>query len=130
VRRNIIATIQFSFFHILFRRLRNVPAAQSLANQCLSQGLTLTVLVISFERDEVLGLCYTLGVALQYLYLVSLSWMAMHPAIICVEIFRRLLYEKSWLIWPFMVACWCKLNMTKGYSRLPRIRLQFFLTIL
>ena len=112
---NMLQSVQqhniFILLYFIHRELRVVPALQSLANQSLSQGLTLLILVISYERDEVLGVCYALGVVLQYLYLVSLSWMAVHPVVICIEIFKRLLYEKTWLIWPFVVACWCKLGL-------------------
>lgn len=79
---------------------------QCLVNQSLSQGLTFLLLAISFERDEFLGLCFTLGAALQYCYLVALSWMLVYPVLVCIRIFKRLLYEKQWLIAPFAVLCW------------------------
>ena len=64
------------------------------------------VLALSFERDEISGVCFVLGALLQYLYLVSLSWLVVHPVFVCVRIFKRLLYEKEWLIAPFAVICW------------------------
>lgn len=79
---------------------------QCLVNQSLSQGLTFLILAISFERGEILGLCFTLGAAVQYLYLVSLSWLVVQPVLVCVKIFKRLLYEKERLIVPFAVICW------------------------
>ena len=81
---------------------------QCLVNQCLSQGLTFLVLALSFERDEVLGVCFVLGVGLEYLYLTSLSWLLAHPVLVSVRIFKRMLYEKEWLVAPFVVVCWGK----------------------
>lgn len=81
---------------------------QCLVNQSLSQGLTFLVLAISFEREEVVEVCFVLGVLLQYLYLVSLSWLVAHPVLLCIKIFRRMLYEKQWLIVPFAAVCWSK----------------------
>lgn len=79
---------------------------QCLLNQSLSQGFTFLILAISFEREELLGVCFVLGLGLQYLYLVSLSWLVAHPVLLCVRIFKRMLYEKGWLIMPFVGICW------------------------
>lgn len=94
------------YCYFCFRELRGVPLSQSLVNQSLSQGLTFLILAISFERTEILGLCFSLGVVLQYLYLVSLSWLIAQPVLMAIRIFKRLLYEKTWLIIPFVALCW------------------------
>ncbi len=91
------------------RELRRLPLTQCLINQSLSQGLTFLILAVSFERNEILGLCFVLGVVLQYLYLVSLSWLLAHPVLMAIRIFKRMLYEKQWLIIPFVALCWGKL---------------------
>ena len=79
---------------------------QCLMNQSFSQSLTYLMLMISFERDAIFGVCFALGVVLQYLYLVSLSWLLAYPLLACIKIFKRLLYEKKWLIVPFVLMCW------------------------
>ena len=96
------------FFFMILRELRSSPLMQCLANQSLSQGLSFLILVISFERNEVFGICFVLGVCLQYLYLVSLSWLVVYPVVVCIKIFKRLLYEKEWLVLPFLTVCWGK----------------------
>lgn len=94
---------------------------QCLVNQSLSQGLTFLILAITFERDEVLGVCFVLGVGLQYLYLVSLSWLVAHPLFLCIRIFKRMLYEKEWLIAPFVIICWGKSVQQMSPSKASRI---------
>lgn len=90
----------------LSRELRSLPLMQCLLNQSLTQGLTFLILAISFERDENLAFCFTLGVILQYMYLVSLSFQLARPVLMWIRVFKRLLYEKQWLIAPFIIICW------------------------
>ena len=74
---------------------------QVLASLSLSQGLTHLFLMFSYELSGIAWLCYTLGLVFHYLTLVTLTWMASLPIVMVLEVFRRLWYEKVWLIAPF-----------------------------
>ena len=79
--------------------------------QCLvalsaSQGLSLAVTAISFEAArDMQVLCYSLGVIQHYLILLALAWLWVYPILMVVRVFRRMWYEKEWLIAPFAAFC-------------------------
>ena len=63
-------------------------------------------MAISFEAARgVHALCYTLGVIQHYLILLALTWLCVYPVLMVVRVFRRLWYEKEWLIIPFAAVC-------------------------
>ena len=79
---------------------------QCLVGLSFSQGLSLVIMAISFEAARgVHALCYTLGVIQHYLILLALTWLCVYPVLMVVRVFRRLWYEKEWLIVPFAAVC-------------------------
>ena len=88
-------------FHILCSDLRTEPLYQALVGLSLSQGLTHLLLMLSYELSQVAWLCYSLGLLFHYSTLVTLTWMAALPVVMAIEVFKRLWYEKAWIIAPF-----------------------------
>jgi hypothetical protein len=57
--------------------------------------------MLSYELSQVAWLCYSLGLLFHYSTLVTLNWMASLPVVMAIEVFKRLWYEKVWIIAPF-----------------------------
>jgi hypothetical protein len=56
--------------------------------------------MLSYELSQVAWLCYSLGLLFHYSTLVTLNWMASLPVVMAIEVFKRLWYEKVWIIAP------------------------------
>ncbi len=70
----------------------------------ISQGLSFIVMAISYKRVEYREVCYALSCLHHFLVLVSVCLVGFYPALVCIRIFRRILYDRSWLIAPFLLA--------------------------
>lgn len=90
-----------SISHGPYSHLRSEALYQALIGISLSQGLTHLLLMLSYELSHVPWLCYSLGLLFHYSTLVTLNWMATLPIVTVLEVFRRLWYEKAWIIAPF-----------------------------
>ncbi len=77
---------------------------QSIVAMAISQCLSFIIMAISYERVEFREVCYTLSSIHHYLFLVSLSLAGVYPVLVCIRVFRRMWYEQSWLIGPFVLA--------------------------
>ena len=95
------------------RHLRSEALYQVLVSLSLCQGLTHLLLVLSYELSHVPWLCYSLGLLFHYSTLVTLNWQAILPIVTVLEVFKRLWYEKLWIIAPFVAFSTSKDFRTK-----------------
>ena len=79
---------------------------QCLVALSVSQGFSLVVMAISFEAARgTQALCYSLAVTQHYFILLALAWLCVYPVLMVIRVFRRMWYEKEWLIAPFAAFC-------------------------
>lgn len=90
------------------RSLRVLPLKQCLANIAGSQALSLLVMAASYHPHTPRQLCYSLAVLQHYILLVALSWLAVYPAMAVLKVFRRMWFERYWMLAPAAIVCWSK----------------------
>ena len=78
---------------------------QSLVAMAITQALSFVILAVSYERTELQVICYTMATLQHYLVLVSLAFLCVYPLMVCIRVFRRMWYEKEWLMAPFVIVC-------------------------
>lgn len=88
----------------LCRFLYILPTMQSVVAMAIFQCLSFVVMAISYERDELRGVCYALSSLHHFLSLVSVCLLGLYPVLVCIKVFRRIWYDRSWLIAPFLLA--------------------------
>ena len=69
-------------------------------------------MAVAYKRTEVHQVCYVMAVLVHYFILVSLSALGVYPIMVSLRIFRRMWYEKEWLIAPFATVCWGEYGST------------------
>lgn len=81
-------------------------SVQALVSHSLSQGLFFLLMMLSLERWELDGLCFTAGLLVHYAILVCFLWLTVRPVILVLRETQRRLYEKTCFIMPLTLVAW------------------------